>query len=336
MSAFISRIEDPSQIADARRNARRLALELDFDERTAERAAIVVTEACTNLLKHAKDGQIIVWQAPAPATARDPLGGSLLEILVLDRGPGIANVEESLRDGHSTTGTSGSGLGAIGRLSSYSEIYSRPGRGTAILARIAGDDNAVLEAGKIGAVQVPKPGEDVCGDQWGVTGRQECRTFILADGLGHGPDAARASLAAVDTLHRHPGLSVTAMLEAVHDALRPTRGAAVAIAALDTVRGTVAFGGLGNISGTIFASSAPPRRMVSTNGTAGAEARHMREFTYPWSEGDTLVLHSDGIGTHWNLVDYPGLAAHDPALVAGVVYRDFSRGNDDATIVVAR
>jgi len=338
VAAFISRIDDPSQIAEARRNARRLALDLDFGERAAEKAAIVVTEACTNLLKHANNGQIIVGQAAAPPLARGGRGDSpaLLEILALDTGPGIANLDECLQDGHSTTGTSGSGLGAIGRLSCYTEIYSRPGRGTAILARIAADDDAVPQPGSVGAVQVPKAGEDVCGDQWGVTGTPSRRTFLLADGLGHGVDAARASLAAVDTLYRHPSLSVTGMLEAVHDALRSTRGAAVAVAELDTERGTVAFGGLGNISGTIFADNAPPRRMVSTNGTAGMEARHIREFKYPWSEGATLVLHSDGIGTHWNLFDYPGLAAHDPAIIAGVVYRDFTRGNDDATIVVAR
>jgi len=336
---FVSRIEESSQIAEARRNARQLALDLDFGEQAAERAAIIVTEACTNLLKHANNGQIVVRQAPGPATDsrgysdREP---TLLEVLVLDRGPGIADVEECFRDGHSTTGTSGSGLGAITRLSSYTEIYSRPGHGTALLARISVEGRATLAPENIAAVQVPKPGEEVCGDHWGMTGNQERRTFLLADGLGHGPDAARAAAAAVDTLYKYPDLPVTEMLAAVHDALRPTRGAAVAIAELDTDRGTVNFGGLGNISASIFIDGAPPRRMISTNGTAGMEARHIRAFTYPWSDGATLVLHSDGIGTHWSLADYPGLASHDPAIVAGVIYRDFSRGNDDATIVVAR
>jgi anti-sigma regulatory factor (Ser/Thr protein kinase) len=331
--AFISRIEEPSQIAEARRNARRMALDLGFGEETAEKVAIVVTEACTNLLKHASNGQIMIMPAAGSPGASE---SALLEILVLDRGPGIADVEESRQDGHSTTGSSGSGLGAIGRLSSFTEIYSRPGRGTALLARISGKNGAILQPSQTGAVQVPKPGEEVCGDQWGETGSEGCRTFLMADGLGHGTDAAIAATTAVDTLYKHPDLSLTEMLAAVHDALRHTRGAAVAIAELDRERGTVAFGGLGNISGIIFADGAPPRRMVSTNGTAGVEARHIRQFTYPWTEGATLVLHSDGIATHWSLADYPGLAAHDPAIVAGVVYRDFSRGNDDATILVAK
>jgi len=333
MPAFVSRVEDPSQIAEARRNARQLAQSLGFDENTAEKAAIVVTEACTNLLKHARSGLVIIGPAFGGPGAADP---ALLEILALDRGPGIDDVEASVQDGHSTTGTSGNGLGAIRRLASYTEIYTRPGCGMALLARISGQTNPNPEPGNTGAVQVPKPGEDVCGDQWGVTGVNGRRMFLLADGLGHGIDAARASATAVDVLQRHPNLSVTELLGSVHDALRPTRGAAVAIAEIDAERRIVIFGGLGNVSGIIFADDAPPRRMVSTNGTAGVEARHLRDFTYPWPAGATLILHSDGIGTHWSLSDYPGLAAHDPAIIAGVVYRDFTRGNDDATIVVAK
>jgi len=340
MPAYISRIEDPSQIAEARRNARQLSLDLDFDENAAEKAAIIVTEACTNLLKHANHGQIIVRQAPEASTDQlrwpAPSGPSLLEILALDRGPGIGNLKECLADGHSTAGSFGDGLGAIARLSSYSEIYSRPSGGVALLARIAAGAQAILEQGCISGVQAPKPGEEVCGDQWGVVGGKERRTLLVADGLGHGTDAARAASTAVETLFKHPHLAVTELLAAVHDALRPTRGAAVAIAHLDRERGTVVFGGLGNVCGTVFSSGAPPRRMVSTNGTAGVEARHVRAFTYPWCEGDTMVLHSDGIGTHWNLSEYPGLAEHDPAIIAGVIYRDHARGSDDATVVAAR
>jgi anti-sigma regulatory factor (Ser/Thr protein kinase) len=333
------RIQDTSHVAEARRNARRLAVGLGFDEETAERAALVVTEACTNLLKHATEGQVIIRQVSETVIPADGSGRSArvwLEVLVLDRGPGIANLAECIQDGHSTTGTCGSGLGAIGRLSSFSEIYSRPGRGTAVLARISARAGAVLCAGNTGAVQAPKPGEDVCGDQWGMTICRGRRKFLMADGLGHGTDAARASLAAVDTLYNHPDLSVTETLAAVHDALRPTRGAAVSIAEIDAERGVVVFGGLGNVAGAIVGVNGPLRRMVSTNGTAGLEARHIREFSYPWSDGATLVMHSDGIGTHWDLSDYPGVGAFDPTIVAGVVYRDCARGNDDASIVVAR
>jgi len=49
-----------------------------------------------------------------------------------------------------------------------------------------------------------------------------------------------------------------------------------------------------------------------------------------------LLMYSDGISTHAGLEAHPGLALRDPGLIAGVLYRDFSRRNDDATVVVAK
>ena len=46
-------------------------------------------------------------------------------------------------------------------------------------------------------------------------------------------------------------------------------------------------------------------------------------------------MHSDGLSTGTASTRYPGLAVRDPALIAGVLYRDFTRGHDDATVVVA-
>lgn len=326
MPVLIACIADPSQIAEARRNARQLALDIDFSEKAAEKVAIVVTEAGTNLLKHATRGEILVRTV-----------GDSLEILALDSGPGIADIDTCLDDGYSTTGTAGTGLGAISRLSSYYEVYSRPGAGTALLARISSNGAATAgRASDTGVVQVAKTGQEVCGDHWGISCENGRRTFLLADGLGHGPEAARASTAAVDTLYGNPGLSPAELVETVHSALRHTRGAAIGIAAADEDRRVVLFAGLGNISATVFAPGEPPRRMVSTNGTAGVDVRHVREFTYPFPEGAALIMHSDGIGTHWSLADYPSLASRDAAVIAGVIYRDHSRRTDDATILVAR
>ena len=62
----------------------------------------------------------------------------------------------------------------------------------------------------------------------------------------------------------------------------------------------------------------------------------MSEFAQPWQPQSVLVLHSDGIGTHWDLAGYPGLLARDPSLIAGILYRDHTRGRDDATVVVVK
>ena len=75
--------------------------------------------------------------AQARGRGRNPAAGyreqdpAELEILALDRGPGMANLEQCLRDGYSTGSVPGQGLGAIMRLSSASDFYSIPGQGTA-------------------------------------------------------------------------------------------------------------------------------------------------------------------------------------------------------------
>jgi anti-sigma regulatory factor (Ser/Thr protein kinase) len=175
------RIEEQSQTADARRLARGMARNAGFDENLAEQVAIVVTEASTNLLKHAGGGELLLR-----IVSEDIHSPAALELLVLDQGPGMRNLEQCLRDGFSTGGSPGHGLGAIVRLSSSTDFYSETGRGAAILARWSlppshsvASTEALLH---IGAVNVPKPGQDVCGDSWGVQQtEQEC---TILDGSG--------------------------------------------------------------------------------------------------------------------------------------------------------
>ena len=78
------------------------------------------------------------------------------------------------------------------------------------------------------------------------------------------------------------------------------------------------------------------RQMVSFPGTVGHELRKVRQFTYDFPPGAMIVFHSDGIVSRWSLEPYPGLAAKDPALIAAVLYRDFHRERDDATVVILR
>jgi hypothetical protein len=58
--------------------------------------------------------------------------------------------------------------------------------------------------------------------------------------------------------------------------------------------------------------------------------------TYPWAHDALLVLCSDGVFNRWDLHAYPGLQARHPNVIAGALCRDFTRGSDDVTIVVAR
>ena len=326
-------IDDPSQTAEARRIARRLAPSAGLDENATEQAAIVVTEICTNILKHAKRGEVLV----SVGAVGDRLG---MEVLGIDRGPGMANVANCKRDGYSTGGSSGQGLGAISRLSGYSDIYSVSGQGTAVLARWPGASPDTKrdqpEKFSIGAVNVIKPGQDICGDTWGVQHFDDEMTVVVADGLGHGPDAHAASMEAVRILHENPSLRPKELLERIHQALRSSRGAAVSVANVNYSEDRVTFAGVGNVSAEIYSGSRAVQHLVSVNGTAGQQTQRIHEFSYPWPRNGMLVLHSDGLTTSTGVESKPGLAFCDPTMIAAVLYRDFSRGHDDATVVVAK
>jgi hypothetical protein len=92
---------------------------------------------------------------------------------------------------------------------------------------------------------------------------------------------------------------------------------------------------VGNIAGVVI-SSDRARHMVSMNGTLGLNARKVQTFEYPCPPGSLVILHSDGLTTHWSLDKYPGLIGRHPLLIAAVLYRDHSRRRDDVSVLVSR
>ncbi|MCC6071128.1 ATP-binding protein [Massilia sp. MAHUQ-52] len=318
-----------SEIAAARRAAAEMARRLSFDETRAGRLALVVTEAATNIVKHAREGEILL----RPIVTHGHCG---IEVLAIDSGPGMASVDLLMADGTSTAGTYGVGLGAIRRQADSFDIYSAPGRGTVVMMTVWCADGPVPETGwEVGAVCLPIPGEDECGDNWGVSFRRGGISVVVADGLGHGPEAALASTAAVgvslDFDRGPPGVRI----EDAHGALRSTRGAALAIADIDAYDGKLLFAGVGNIAASII-SNGPRRHLLSHNGIVGSNLRKVQEFEQPWDSSSLLILHSDGINTRWDLGAYPGLSFNHASVIAAVIYRDFLRGRDDASVVVIR
>ncbi len=320
---MIATIADPSQVAEARRAAVNLAQARGLDEAARARVALVATEMATNLLKHAGRGDIVM----AGFADRDGTG---VELLSLDKGPGIADLGRALEDGASTAGSPGTGLGAIRRQADDFAIWSRPGLGTAVMARFRG--SAGSGPLRLGAVVEPYPGETVTGDAWEEARASGRPTLMMADGSGHGASAAIAAEAAAKAFKVHANEDPGRLMSSIHRALAPTRGAAVAIACVDAHQHVVRFVGIGNIAGVLI-EGATTRRMVSHNGTAGHIAPRIHEFTYPWNGGGTIILHSDGLSAKWDLAAYPGLAAAHPSLIAGVLFRDHRRGRDDASIV---
>ena len=333
LNTIAVRIEGPDQAAEARRSAIAIAAHLEFDATDTGRVAVVVTECASNLVKHAGSGEILLRALDGD----NPPG---IELLALDKGPGMNNVAQCFQDGYSTAGSPGTGLGAIRRLSSECGVYSTVGKGTALLVRIWKRQQdrrcpARPERVEVGAVCVPKTGESACGDGWSVFQTQDYATVMVVDGLGHGPVAADCAIGARQAFQENREESPAGLLSAVHGALRATRGAAVGIARLDYVSRAVRFAGVGNIGGAVY-DGPSTRQMISLPGIAGHSVRNVREFSYDWPERAPVLIFSDGLTTHWSLEKYTGLLVHDPSLVAGVLYRDWSRGRDDTTVLVIR
>ncbi len=258
-----------------------------------------------------------------------------VEILAIDKGPGIGSIADAFRDGYSTAGTPGTGLGAIRRISDDFDFYTQPDRGTVLLSRIRAKQFGNHRGAIVSGVSLPLQGEEVCGDNWAIRRDGRSLLLMLADGLGHGLIAAEAADEAVHvflTSKQHERLD---LLEEMNSAMRATRGAAVGIAYVNFDASEVRYAAVGNISGAVLTPTAM-KQMVYSNGTVGGEMRKPpHDFTYPFPRAGTLILHSDGIAT-WNIDRYPGLLAKDPGVIAGVLFRDFRRVRDDATVIVVR
>jgi len=325
-------VTEPTHAAEARRAALRLADRMQFDEQAQGRLALVVTEIATNVLKHGRGGRVLL----SPV---DECGSGALDTFGVDSGPGMANLAECLRDGFSTAGSPGTGLGAIRRLADESDVYTEPGKGTVIRARCrpAGRNEQRREGPDmdIDGIVLPMAGLAESGDAWATNRRDGGATILVADGLGHGEGAAEAALSAVAVFRKRASAEPGALMEELHPALRGTRGAAAAIAHVDTQRGKLTFVGVGNISASIWHPS-KSQHLVSMNGIVGHHMSRVRTFVYEWLPGSILVMHSDGVRTRWRLEDYAGLQAKPAGLIAGVLLRDAARGTDDACVVVAR
>jgi anti-sigma regulatory factor (Ser/Thr protein kinase) len=322
-------VQDQSQVSETRRRATEMAARQEFGDADRGRVALVATELATNILKHGRGGEVLIG---AYGEGLD----SGIELIALDKGPGISNLAASLADGYSTAGTAGHGLGAVVRQSHFVDIASWPGAGTAVLARLKRGQppEGSSDSSRVGAVSVPKHGEEVCGDSWSVSTSPDETTLMVADGLGHGPDAAEAAVEAVRLFHRFNGHRAPVLLDYIHGGLRATRGAAVSVARIQPASGKVIYTGVGNVTG-VLAVNGELRRMVSMPGTAGHNARKIQAFDYPFTSG-LVILHSDGIASSWTLDRYPSLAARHPTLIAAVLYRDLTRHRDDATVLVAK
>ena len=320
------RIAGTSYVAEPRRAATELAQALGYDASDAGKAALIATELATNIAQHAGEGEILLRDTGGAAPA--------LEVLAIDKGPGIAQVARAMEDGYSTAGTLGHGLGTVARQADTFELFSQAPGGTVALARISPAGHRPAPAFSIAGVSVAQAGEIVCGDDWAVSWEHDRGLVLAVDGLGHGIGASEAALQAVHVFTSSSQTSPAALVEELHRGLRPTRGAALAVAGIDLGARTVRYAGLGNVGASIVTPERKRTNLASQNGTAGHAARRVIEFSYPFPAESILVMFTDGLMSGWDPSAYPRLWSCDPAIIAAVLYRDFSRRRDDVTVVV--
>lgn len=326
-------VTESNQVGEARREALRLGELVGLNEVDCGRAAIVATELATNLIRHAGRGEIRLRRLDLEQNRG-------IEILAIDRGPGIEQVAQCLNDGYSTAGTAGNGLGAVKRLSTEFDIFSSQPAGTVILSRILATPSARQSKTSFawGVVQSNALHEEVCGDSWRIAERPEELSIMVADGLGHGPLAATASELAGDVFLEYAFGPPQDLLTKTDRQLRGSRGAAMAVAQITLAPAKkLVFTGVGNISGHLRSRvETRGRGLTSHNGTVGVEMRKLQSFDYECPAQSLLIMHSDGLQTRWSLEAYPGLINRHPAIIAAVLHRDFVRGKDDVTVCVVQ
>ncbi|MGZ4840485.1 MAG: SpoIIE family protein phosphatase [Candidatus Angelobacter sp.] len=323
-------LSDVSSTAEARRAGARMAASLGLNETKSGETAIVITEAARNAVVYGGGGQLVLSGTKSKNETR-------MEILALDRGPGIADLSRALQDGYSTGGTPGTGLGAIKRMAGVFDVFSNT-KGTAIFARIEqreSEQHSRKSSVEFARLITPVAGEQACGDNVAVDINGDRCVVLVADGLGHGPLAADAADEAVRVFRIYSNESPASLITRLHDALKKTRGAAAAVAEIRPLAGTLTYAGVGNISGSIL-SNTLSRSLVSHNGTLGHVMARVQEFKVEWPKDGILVMHSDGLQSRWDLSRYPGLLPRQPALIAGVLLRDFRRERDDASVLVVK
>jgi anti-sigma regulatory factor (Ser/Thr protein kinase) len=327
-------IEDRSFVSYVKREIHNLVKEYFTEQRTGE-IDIVISELTSNIIKHAGRGELL-YRLTTNEEKRS------FEVLAIDSGPGIKDIGAMMKDGTSTSNTLGQGLGAISRLCSFYQIYSRSSFGTIVYCKISpeayDDDQFGEKHFHADALSVCKPGETFCGDGYSIVKSPTRLNIFLGDGLGHGPHAHEASQTAVQSFVRHNGrqLSPPDLLRTIHVDVKKTRGLVGSVALINTNEKLIRLCGVGNITTRIY-NGIILKNYMSYNGILGMNVPNtMNVQEHPMERYQTIIMFSDGIKNRWDIASYPNLLKCHPLLIAAVIYKDQARGTDDMSVLVAR
>lgn len=322
---------DRSYFAILKKEIHKLAIDAGFSDTKAAEVDIIVAEIASNLVKHAGGGEIL-------ARIFQEENNTVLELISIDSGPGMAEPLRMIEDGVSTSNTLGNGLGAIKRLSDDFQIYSVKNWGTILLSRVykkAPPKQKKRKNVETGLIVLPKPGEEACGDGVYSSLNGNMLTLFLGDGLGHGPDAEKAVQQAIMALKNCYEKNIPDILRHIHKEVKKTRGLVASIAVFNFSEKYWRICGIGNISTRTHSLLA--KSHISYNGIVGMNIpATINEQRVPYERGQCIIMCSDGIKTRWDLHKYPNILKYDLSIAAAVIYKDFSRKTDDSSVLITR
>jgi anti-sigma regulatory factor (Ser/Thr protein kinase) len=324
-------IEDRSFVAFIKRQIHQELLQTKFSKNRVAEIDIIVSELTSNLIKHAGSGELLYRlyeQEEKP----------VLEIVTIDQGPGISDVNKMMRDGISTTNTLGHGLGAIQRLSSEFQIYSLPKWGTITytVVRPAQGKEKKQTGLEVKAVCIPKPSEEVCGDAYYVKRSRDYIKVFLGDGLGHGQHAHEAVMRASEIISTTQETDPVEIIRQMHAHVRKTRGLVASVAVLNLRLKEWNICGVGNIS-TRFYGGILFKHFMPYNGIIGLNIPGTMNYTViPAEKNQQLIMCSDGLRSRWDVSKYPSILKYDSMLLAAALYKDFNRRTDDSSVFIGK
>ncbi|GGB19653.1 ATP-binding protein [Allosediminivita pacifica] len=282
-------ISTRADVAVARQQARAEARLAGLPPDRIESVAIVATELVTNIVKYAGSGRFLAQTMDLPR-------GPRLALIASDAGPGIPDIDRMRRDLVSSAASAGIGLGAIERLSDRAEIMTSPETGTLWACAFEGPGREADETLDVAALRLCHPTESVCGDDWRAVEARSGLRLVLADGMGHGEQAAEAGTAMAEGAVRPALLPPKHQLARLGEDLRRTRGGVISILDFDTDAERCDYANLGNISGFRLRDG-EQTRFAMRDGYIGSPAARPMGESFDMKRGDFFILHSDGLRT---------------------------------------
>lgn len=323
----VFRVSHRGEVLAVRHAARKEAEGLGFSAAGIAEIETAVAELATNLVKHAEGGGEVILRRLGNG------GAAGLELVAKDQGPGIADLDKAMADGYSTAGSLGIGLPGVKRLMDEFSIQTGAGAGTEITARkwLERQTGSLLA---FSVLATPFPGEQLSGDGYFIKRLPGHELFAVIDGLGHGAKAHAVTQRCLETLESCCREEPAEIVARCHEALRHSRGAAMALARVERGSLMLQHISVGNVDTRVY-NTPQPVRPYCFNGTLGmALEGSSRVVEYPLARGAIIVMCSDGIVSRFEVP--ASIFVEPPQRIAESIFSKHVRGTDDAILLVAK